>query len=127
MKLRITSHSIRMRLLRSEVAKLVEQGRVEETIYFGPDDSSSLRYALTIEDAAAEVHLRYAPSKIEIVLPRISAETWASSEQVGIYASDDVGMHGSVDLIVEKDFACLDLSDADNHDTFSNPQMGAAC
>jgi hypothetical protein len=127
MKLRITSHSIRMRLLRSEVAKLVEQGCVEETIYFGADDSSSLRYALTIENAAAEVHLRYAPSKIEIVLPRIPAETWASSEQVGIYASDDVGVHGSVDLIVEKDFACLDLSDADNHDTFSNPQMGAAC
>jgi hypothetical protein len=116
-----------MRLLRSEVAKLVEQGRVEETIYLGSDDRSSLRYALAIENAAAEVHLRYAPSKIEIVLPRGRAETWASSEQVGIYASYEVGVHGSIDLIVEKDFACLDLSDTDNHDTFSNPQMGAAC
>jgi hypothetical protein len=127
MKLRITGNSIRMRLLRSEVAKLIEQERVEETIYLGPDDSSSLTYALTIEDAAAEVHLRYAPSKIEIVLPRLPAETWTSTEQVGIYASDDIGAHGSIDLIVEKDFACLDLSDADNHDTFSNPQTGAAC
>jgi hypothetical protein len=127
MKLRITGNSIRMRLLRTEVAKLIEQGRVEETIYLGPDDSSSLTYALAIENAAVEVHLRYAASKIEIVLPRVPAETWTSTEQVGIYASDDVGVHGRIDLIVEKDFACLDLSDADNHDTFSNPQMGAAC
>jgi hypothetical protein len=127
MKLRITGHSIRMRLLRSEVAKLVEQDCVEETIYLGADDSSCLTYALAIENAAAEVHLRYAPSKIEIVLPRGPAETWASTEQVGIYASDGIGAHGSIDLIVEKDFACLDLSDAENHDTFSNPQMGAAC
>jgi hypothetical protein len=127
MKLRITGSSIRMRLLRSEVAKLIEQGRVEETIYLGPNDSSSLTYALMIEDTASEVHLRHAPSKIEIVLPRGPAETWASTEQVGIYASDDVGVHGSIDLIAEKDFACLDLSDADNQDTFSNPQIGAAC
>ncbi len=127
MKLRICGKSIRMRLLRSEVAKLIEQGCVEETIYLGPDDSSSLTYALTIEDAAAEVHVRYAASKIEIVLPKGPAEIWASTEQVGMYASDDVGSHGSIDLIVEKDFACLDLSDADNHDTFSNPEMGAAC
>jgi hypothetical protein len=127
MKLRITGSSIRMRLLRSEVAKLIEQGRVEETIYLGPNDSSSLTYALTIEDTASEVRLRHAPSTIEIVLPRGPAETWASTEQVGMYASDDVGVHGSIDLIAEKDFACLDLSDADNQDTFSNPQIGAAC
>jgi hypothetical protein len=127
MKLRISGHSIRLRLLRGEVAKLLELGCVDETIYLGSDDDSFLRYALTIENTAAEVYLRYTPSKIEIVLPQGPAETWASSEQVGIYASDNVGAHGSIDLIIEKDFACLDLSDADNHDTFSNPQMGAAC
>ena len=33
----------------------------------------------------------------------------------------------SLDLIVEKDFACLDLSDADNEDTFPNPNSGAIC
>jgi hypothetical protein len=33
----------------------------------------------------------------------------------------------SLDLIVEKDFACLDLSDADNEDTFPNPLVGTTC
>jgi hypothetical protein len=30
-------------------------------------------------------------------------------------------------VAIEKDFACLDLSDAENHDTFPNPQIEAAC
>jgi hypothetical protein len=32
-----------------------------------------------------------------------------------------------LNVIVEKDFACLDLSDAENEDTFQNPELGAAC
>ena len=39
----------------------------------------------------------------------------------------DLGSNEGPDIIVEKDFACLDLSDADNHDTFPNPQLGAVC
>lgn len=33
----------------------------------------------------------------------------------------------ALELILEKDFACLDRSDADNHDTFPNPFIGASC
>lgn len=33
----------------------------------------------------------------------------------------------ALELILEKDFACLDRSDADNHDTFPNPLIGASC
>jgi len=36
-------------------------------------------------------------------------------------ATVDVGPRGTLDLIVEKDFACLDGSDADNLETFANP------
>jgi hypothetical protein len=47
--------------------------------------------------------------------------------QVGIYATVDRGENGTLNLVVEKDFACLDLSDADNLDTFPNPELGAVC
>ena len=62
-----------------------------------------------------------------IVLPKKEAATWAESNQVGIYASVDLGPHGTLDLIVEKDFACLDLSDADNLDTFPNHNVAGIC
>jgi hypothetical protein len=66
-------------------------------------------------------------SEIIVVLPRHQAISWAETDQIGIYSSVDLGRHGSLDIIVEKDFACLDLSDADNHDTVPKPQIGAVC
>jgi hypothetical protein len=30
-------------------------------------------------------------------------------------------------LAIEKDFACLDHNDAENEDTFPNPNLAAAC
>lgn len=51
---------------------------------------------------------------------------WAQSDQVGIYVTLDLGLHGNLDLVVEKDFACMDLSDADNLDTFPNPKIAGS-
>jgi hypothetical protein len=127
MKLRIGGNSIRLRILRSEVARLIEGGRIAETVYLGASDESSLTYALETESESNAVRIRYELSQIAIVLPKDEARSWAETERVGIYATVDVGAHGTLNLIVEKDFACLDLSDAENQDTFPNPQLGAAC
>ena len=40
--------------------------------------------------------------------------------------ASDVG-GPSLAIAVEKDFACIDRSDADNTDTFPNPHEGAVC
>jgi hypothetical protein len=128
MKLRISGNSIRLRLLRPDVAKLIDGGRVAETLYLGPGALASLTYALETEAGLKETRLRHEPAEIAIILPKEAAATWAAeNDQVGIYAKLDIGAHGALDLMVEKDFACLDLSDAENQDTFPNPQMGAAC
>ena len=39
----------------------------------------------------------------------------------------DMGSAGSLEVVVEKDFACLDRSDEDNSDSFANPHAGATC
>lgn len=36
-------------------------------------------------------------------------------------------VQGSLHLIIEKDFACLNLSDAENFDAFPNPNVNAVC
>jgi hypothetical protein len=71
--------------------------------------------------------LRYEWPEVVIALPTKEATTWAKDNQVGIYATVDLGLRGTLDLIVEKDFACLDGSDADNLDTFSNPSTTGIC
>jgi hypothetical protein len=127
MKLRINSTSIRLRLLRSEVAKFVESGRIEEKIQFAPDQGAFLVYALECESGPKQVEVRYKANQMAVVLPRELALSWAQTEEVGVYASVEVGGHSSLEVVVEKDFACLDRSDADNQDTFPHPQMGAVC
>ncbi len=46
MKLRINGHSLRLRVSRSEVEYLLQNGRIEDTIYFGVDQEARLTYAL---------------------------------------------------------------------------------
>ena len=40
---------------------------------------------------------------------------------------DTNGDIGTLALLIEKDFACLDGSEADNEDTFPNPNDGTSC
>jgi hypothetical protein len=103
------------------VSTLIAADRVEETIYFSPDDQPCLTYALTCDPTATSPQIRSTASEILVLLPRDQATAWADSDQVGIYAAIDLGPRGPLDLVVEKDFACLDLRDANNIDAFPNP------
>jgi hypothetical protein len=129
MKLRIRGNSLRFRTTRSEVAKLIDAGRIEETVFFAAGDHCKLTYALELgrDEHQRFLELRYRPSEIVIVLPTEQARPWAEGNIVGIYHSIDLGIRGPLELIVEKDFACLDGADADSVDTFPNPNVGATC
>jgi hypothetical protein len=126
MKLRIKDNSLRFRVSQSELASLVDSGRIEKTIYFASDEHSRLTYSLECRSSSTHATLLYHPQKVTLVLPKDEVKAWGGSDQVGIYTTADVGPHGTLDLLVEKDYACLDLSDADNHDTFPNPGICAA-
>jgi hypothetical protein len=52
---------------------------------------------------------------------------WSEESQIGIYATLPIGPAGSLEIAVEKDFACLDGRDEDNQDTFANPLEGKVC
>jgi len=96
-------------------------------IHFSPDEQCCLTYALVCDSAAISPQIQYTGREVVVILSRDQATAWASSAQVGIYATVDLGRRGTLDLVVEKDFACLDLSDADNIDTFPNPNATSVC
>jgi hypothetical protein len=101
---------------------VIAAGRIEETIHFSSNEQSSLTYTLACEAGLMSPQIRYKPSEVMVLLPEGMAVTWAESDQVGIYTTIDLGPHGTLDLSVEKDFACLDLSYAESIDTFPNPK-----
>jgi hypothetical protein len=53
-----------------------------------------------------------------------SGECVGHTDQVGIAEDISLGSLGSLALLIEKDFACLDRSEEDNQDTFPNPNAG---
>ena len=127
MKLRIKGDSLRLRVTPSEMSRLLQSGRIEETIHFGLENDAKLTYALMIVPAqAGGVALRHLPHQIAVAIPAALAHAWADGEQVGIYGAVDTEA-GQLEIAVEKDFACLDKSGVENEDTYPNPNEGAVC
>lgn len=125
MKLRIKGNSLRLRVARSDLDQLTSAGRIEETISFASGSASHLTYSLEHNAATPAATVRFDPPSLAVVLPTAQAQHWATGEDVGIYATIDLGPRGSLDLMVEKDFACLHGSDEENRDAFPNPYSAA--
>ena len=71
--------------------------------------------------------VQYAGGKVTILIPADQANDWGVSDQVGIAEDISLGSAGTLALLIEKDFACLDRSDEENQDTFPNPSVGETC
>jgi hypothetical protein len=127
MKLRIKDNTLRLRVSRSDLALLIQNWRIDSTIYFTGNAEEKWTYAIELCPDCSSTTLRYRPGEVSVVVPDGEAKTWAGSDQVGMYASWELGQGQRLEILVEKDFACLDLSDADNEDTFPNPAMGVVC
>lgn len=126
MKLRIKDNTLRLRVSRSDLARLMATGRIESTIHFTGVAGEKWTYALETNQETDVPSLEYKMAEVTVIIPAPQAKVWSDTDQVGIYASRDLGMGERLELLIEKDFACLDLSDADNDDTFPNSAVEAA-
>jgi hypothetical protein len=120
-KLRIKGNSLRFRVSRPELARLLAAGRIADTVRFGEEESARLTYALEHSPSAVAVAVRHRGTETAVVLPTHTAQSWAESDQVGIYAKHPLGKYGELDVIVEKDFPCGDPADPENADKFPRP------
>ena len=127
MKLRIKGDSLRFRVSRSEVARFVAGDRLEDTVHFASDPGAKFSYALQHDHAVSRPTVQYAGHRVTILVPSDQAKTWADSDQVGIAEDISLGALGSLAILIEKDFACLDRSETENEDTFPNPNAGKTC
>jgi hypothetical protein len=114
MKLRFYSNTLRFRLSRSEVARLAETGRVEESISF---PQRELAYAIEL-GASPEITASFDGARIRVEVPREQARSWIGSGQAGIETPG-----GSPKILIEKDFQCLHKEGAEQVDAFPNPLM----
>ena len=119
MKIRIKGNSVRMRLTKSDVAKLSSEGYVEENTAFG---ETRFVYALQSVSTGEELSASFEKDKITMFVPLKLIKDWATNEIVGFSATMPLNGSESLDLLLEKDFACLDKIEADHHDKYENPK-----
>src|SRR6266852_172496 len=125
MKLRIKGDSLRLRVSRSEVARLLAGDCLEETIHFTSEANAKFTCALQQDPLVSIPTVQYTGNRVAIVIPANQANAWGVTDQVGIAEDISLGNLGSLALLIEKDFACLDRREEENEDTFPNPNAGA--
>jgi len=127
MKLRIKGDSLRLRVSRSEVTRLLEGHCLEETIHFAPEANAKFTYALQQDRLVSMPTVQYTENRVAILIPADQANAWGVTDQVGIGEDVSLGDLGALALLIEKDFACLDRGEEENQDTFPNPSAGTTC
>lgn len=118
MKIRIKGNSVRYRLTRPEVELFSKTGYLEEKTEF---PSNTLVYALKAEKGRTELGADMNNGNITLYFPDSEKEIWFKSERVGYKNSMPVDDTLKIDLLLEKDFACLDNVEEDQSDNFPNP------
>nr|WP_067053824.1 hypothetical protein [Mucilaginibacter sp. L294] len=112
MKIRIKNNGLRYRLTRSEVAAFAHDGIFKEKVQIGDD---SLIYILQ-RTAEVQLSASFKNNIITMLVPESVADEWTNTDQVGFKAKQD-----DTELLVEKDFTCLDDVDEDQSDNYPNP------
>ena len=101
MKLRLRNNSIRFRLTQSEVARLQQEGLLEELVDFGGGEI--LAYRLETRALPGPPLASFRRGTVAVSVSVAEAGLWAASDAVGVYAQS-----GSLTISIEKDFHCVE-------------------
>ncbi len=127
MKLRIRGDTIRLRLKRSEVDRIVAGASIVEETHF-PD--SVLTYRLDVTENN-DISASFDNGSVVISLPKSKLVDWADTDKVSLSAEQKLSDTGPLSLLIEKDFSCLEpgrhRDSEDDEDTFPHPSAQSKC
>jgi hypothetical protein len=122
MKFRIRGDTIRLRLKRSEVARLAAGDSIVEETHFS---ESVLTYRLDVSENNA-ISASFENGTIAVTVPKSKVLDWASTDEVSLHAEQKLPGTSPLSLLIEKDFSCLDpghhRESEDDEDTYSHPR-----
>lgn len=112
MKIRIKGNSLRYRLTRTDVDRLDKEGYLEEKTHF---PGNPLTYALQLTEGEA-LTATFIENKITLSMSHQMIAALIQTDEVGFSDTE-----GDLELLVEKDFTCLDNVAEDQSDHYPNP------
>jgi hypothetical protein len=86
-----------------------------------------LTYRLEVSENGG-IATRFSDGNLVIRLPKADVEDWAGSDQVSLVSEQKLEDAGTLSLLIEKDFKCLEPGHnrdcVDDEDTFPHPSAG---
>ncbi len=128
MKMRIKGNALRLRLGQSEVERMITKGVVAESITFGGGGRQRLEYILCSTPDARAVTAVFDDGRVVVRVPSELVHLWGTTDQVGIDAAQTTPGGEVLNILIEKDFECLDAPVGESQeDAFRRPHLGLAC
>jgi len=126
MKLRIRGDSIRLRLKRTEVDQIAAGASIVEKTHF---PNAVLTFRLDVSENH-EAAASFNSGSLVVSLPKSKVLDWAGTDEVSLVAEQKLSGAGSLSLLIEKDFSCLEPGHhrdcEDDADTFPHPRAEAS-
>lgn len=119
MKIRIKGDTVRFRLTKSEVKVLCETGTIKEQTHFG---DATFGYTVQMDSNTTAMHAEFKDNNITLFLPKTLGKDWFENDRVG-FEHDQKNQTGTLYLLLEKDFTCLDNTLEDQSDNYPNPKL----
>ncbi len=123
MKLRVRDNSIRLRLTRSEVELVRNDGLVRGRVPFA--GRNNFDYVLESSPATVNPEAHISNNVLTVRIPEAEIISWSESNEVSISASQILDGGDQLNILVEKDFACLAPREGeDETDMYPHPEAG---
>ncbi len=121
MKLRIRGDTLRLRLKRGEVDRIAAGSSIVEKTHF-PESVLTIRLDVSESD---DISASFDNGSLLVILPKSKVLDWAGTDKVSLYAEQKLARTGSLSVLIEKDFSCLEPGHhrgcEDDEDTFPHP------
>ena len=123
MKLRVRDNSIRLRLTQSEVELARTDGLVRGRVPLA--GGNNFDYVLESSPATVKPEAHISNNVLTVRIPEPEIQSWSGSEAVSIAATQNLGDGSELEILVEKDFACLTPREGeDESDMYPHPLAG---
>ncbi len=99
MKLIIRGNSLRLRVSKTELAKIAETGKAEDVARFSSD--LQLRYGIEVH-ATGAVTASFENASIFVALPKSRLDLWLRSNEVSVEGSQPIGGGKVLQIVLEK-------------------------
>jgi hypothetical protein len=119
MKIRIKGNFIRYRLTKSEVEAFSKTGIYKEMTEF---DGNTFSYVLQAKEGINNLEANFSDNTITLLFPESYVENWRHSNKVGYSHTLVLSSGNQLNLLVEKDFVCMDETVEDQSDNYPNPK-----